>query len=345
MKKTLAFVFDFVCISFLCVIIVTLFVKRKPLRSRSVRPQVEREIAPSYSKAELDAAVCKALDQAYVEAEKYADSQLDMWVEKTMKNADSFLDDYYRYSHVKIREVSDVYHTLGNKFLGDVVTSAEDALLEELNSEISSKVIQPSTAKLTFKRIMRETGEVYSETLTSRINDIKVRYNVPDPDWDSYIIGLCNTITDSGTSLVPTYEKGIAAGGAVTMIVVGDLGSRCFKKIGSDLGKVFGKTTDRILAKNGSKVLAKESVKIGSKSVSHSVVHNAGYFVTAAVLVWDILDYGSTVKNDKPVLRANIESYMYEVKDDLMHDNEYGIMEEIKRSQNKIVHQLKSTSI
>ncbi|WP_144051250.1 hypothetical protein [Calothrix sp. PCC 7507] len=63
------------------------------------------------------------------------------------------------------------------------------------------------------------------------------------------------------------------------------------------------------------------------------------------VLAWDIWDHYHTVKVERPILRANLNNYLNEVKDSLLNDKENGILSSVNKFHDGIMDTLNSKPI
>ncbi|BAZ81831.1 hypothetical protein PN497_17900 [Sphaerospermopsis kisseleviana CS-549] len=60
------------------------------------------------------------------------------------------------------------------------------------------------------------------------------------------------------------------------------------------------------------------------------------------IIVWDVWDHYHTVQLERPILRANLESYLNEVKESLLNDPENGILSSVNKFHDGILNSLNS---
>lgn len=99
--------------------------------------------------------------------------------------------------------------------------------------------------------------------------------------------------------------------------------------------KIAGKIGTKTVAKTGGKAIAKIAGN-GAKAIPI-----VGWGITAAICIWDIVDYSRTAREGKAMLRNNLELYFHEVKQTLLGDTNESIMGSITVWENKMIRNLR----
>ena len=83
--------------------------------------------------------------------------------------------------------------------------------------------------------------------------------------------------------------------------------------------KIAGKTASTV-AKTGTSVAAKTAGKAAK------AIPIVGWGITAAICIWDVVDYSKTAREGKVMLRKSLDEYFREVKKQLLGNTEDSIM-------------------
>ena len=150
--------------------------------------------------------------------------------------------------------------------------------------------------------------------MQKKLSKIRIRYNVPQSEWNSYLESLTVLITDFSGRQVSQNLK---------VITIGTMGSSAVIAKGSLLA--FEKVTAKIGAKAVSKAAASITAKVGAFTGSEFL----GPGATVAVLVWDAIDIHKTEVENRPILKQNIENYFDEMTKDILKDEQNGIQKVI----------------
>lgn len=305
-------------------IAISIFIPRKSLSRLAIEKTQQKVIPASFPKEMINEEIYQSMISAYNKAEKYASNELDNWIDTVMMQADSeFLPWYFKFSNTKMRELKQLGYSLGH-MLFDEIPSSEEIILKDLEKGLNCYLFQPEITQITFENILRNTIRIYNQALSEDLSKIQIKYNISTPEWNRYLEDLSHVVQDSGTSLMPTYEKSIIAATGAATILLGGISIHCTKAISEGIGKLLNKTTAKTVAKTGGKSLGRF----------------IGPLITVAILIWDITEYKIATSKDKPVLRQNILNYLQNVKETLLYDEEFGICTELNNVQNKIAFKI-----
>ncbi len=99
---------------------------------------------------------------------------------------------------------------------------------------------------------------------------------------------------------------------------------------------ISSKVVAKLAGKAGAKVATKTGGVIATKIGSAFLDTTIG----VGIIVWDVWDIHHTANIEKPILKANLASYLQEVKNSLVNNPETGIMATIDKIQGTIIDSL-----
>jgi hypothetical protein len=248
------------------------YAKSKPL------PVLTKNHNGDYNWNEIDELLVSGLKEARLSTEEFAGSELDIWVDKTMKNVDrKFLDWYFSYINqkamedgvpfawlfFKLDEPLKVFRTEEEKDLNDGAV-IKKRLVEDFNKKFNELVITEELREDLKERIER-IGKNYASSVGFRFSMVKSYYHVPDLEWENYLGQLSTLAYNSGTSN----------------------GSLSPDSLNSNLlTKISVATTAVIGAKLTTKFAGKAAAKIGLKTAAKF----ADPLLVIFFIAWDIWD-------------------------------------------------------
>jgi hypothetical protein len=275
------------------------------------------------------------LDQARNTSEEYANQKLDLWIDELMKRVDdSFLDWYFGYFNQKKLEYQSFFVQLSSsaeRLINSNKPTPEEKVAEvitqEFQTEFANRVLRPEISQLRLERLTQETVEHYLRDLRYHLNDVPIKYQIPQADWDRYLNEIAITINDSEGKTSTLSLKVLAGGGAY--LALKPLVAPLVLKVGS---KVVAKMASKV----GVKIATKTGVVFTGKVASALLDATVG----VGIIIWDLWDTNHTATIEKPILRENIAAYLQEVKVSLLNNSEKGIMTAIKQIESQIVTNL-----
>ncbi|HEU4488805.1 MAG TPA: hypothetical protein VFS38_05920, partial [Actinomycetota bacterium] len=163
------------------------------------------------------------------------------------------------------------------------------------------------------------------QSLQGHLQDIPKRYQVPPAQWDNYLEGI--TLMISGTEAsrsVPVTLKALSAGGVLSgvsvtaalapyvtaqftqsMAVAG--ATRASGAVAGSVGRRAATTLSRQAAARG--------LAMGAGSWGGALT---GGVALAALVAWEAWDHKSTVAENRPLLRNNIDHFLHLYEDSLV---------------------------
>ncbi len=293
----------------------------------------ERSLPPLYG--ELDKAVVHALEQARLEARKYADSQLSEWELELQQRVDSnFLGWYFGYWNTQIRGAKALLNGAKHWVDSDQPT-AQEKLTQEFQKEFTIRVLQPKTSQLQLERVQRETLVKFLSHFKKSLDEIPKTYRVAAPDWERYIhdVSEQSSLVEAGRQVPITLKTIYAAslGGTVVIAskILASLTGGISEGVATTMaGKIAGKAGAKIAAKTGAKVAG----KLGSEFL--------GPIVGVGIIVWDVWDHYNTVTENKPLLRTSLIRFLDEMKLSVLDDPVHGVMAPVYQMEERLKNSL-----
>ena len=275
------------------------------------------------------------LDQARNSAEEYAEKELDVWGDELMKRVDnSFLDWYFGYFNQKSIEYKSFFLQLSAgaaHLVNSNNPTPEEKVAEEITqdfqTEFANRVLRPEISQLRLERLTRGTVDHYLDELKDTLNNVPIKYNIPQADWDRYLNEIAITINDSEGKSSSFSLKVFVGGGAY--LALKPLVAPLILKVGS-----------KVVVKMASKLGTKIAVKTGAVFTGKVASALLDATVGVGIIIWDLWDTKHTAAIEKPILRENIAAYLKEVKASLLNNSESGIMTAIRQIESEIVSNL-----
>jgi len=275
------------------------------------------------------------LVQARNSAEEYAEKELDVWGDELMKRVDnSFLDWYFGYFNQKSIEYKSFFLQLsaGAAHLVDSNNpTPEQEVAEEITqdfqTEFANRVLRPEISQLRLERLTRGTVDHYLDELKDVLNNVPIKYNIPQADWDRYLNEIAITINDSEGKSSSFSLKVFVGGGAYLAL----------KPL---VAPLILKVSSKVVAKLASNLGTKIAVKTGTVFTGKVASALLDATVGVGIIIWDLWDTKHTAAIEKPILRENIATYLKEVKASLLNNSESGMMTAIRQIESEIVSNL-----
>lgn len=288
---------------------------------------------PVIDSKELDAGVLGAMKEAHQAAYDYVYEELDKWVEELNARVnDDFLDDYFSFIETKRRELMSVYHMVINK-INPTAPTPEDALLKELEDKISRKIIIPDLSQKKIANITNQAVSIYITTFNDELIKFQKSHRIPEPDWKEYIGSIGNLTAKSEANI--HYPMGVkivtVSGIALTTTVAAPVIKAVAMKVSA---KLAAKKSSEVAVKAGLSTSAKVATSGAGKFAS--AIPFVGLGITAAVCIWDIVDYAMTSREGKIILKNALSSYFDEIRTEMLGNTENSIMGTIIEWENQL---------
>jgi len=300
---------------------------------KTTKPTAPRQGVLPPVKGELDKAVMEALDNARSQARQYALVQLDEWDKELRRRVDTdFLGWYFGYWNTQVRGAKALLDGIVNWVDSDQPT-AQEKLTETFQREFTIRVLRPQTSQLQLERIQRDTLVAFLNNFRQSLDEIPKKYNIAAPDWEAYInsVSQQSALVESGRQ-VPITLKAIYAVGIGGTVA---LAAKILPSLKAGLG-VGAKMGGKMAGKAGASIAAKTGGKIAGKLGGEFL----GPIVGVGIIVWDVWDHHNTVKENRPLLRENIHSFLDEMKLAVLDDPATGVMSPVYQIEEQLRNSL-----
>ena len=284
----------------------------------------------------LDNEVLEGMKIAHQAAYDYTAKELDKWIGEMLSRADEdFLGDYFGFMNTKRREVLSLYNKVYN-YLDKSHETAEEAALRELEEELSQKVIKPEISQARIKNITDGAISLYLLTLEDNLRNIQEKYQYPTLEWNEYISSLCNITLSVDDKKYPLAFKSAVVSSAGLLGYGATAITPVIKNVATKVSKVATRTAAKGVT-TGTAAITAKTAGTAAKSLPY-----IGWGITAAIAIWDIVDYAQTSSEGKELLRKSLEEYFNEIKTELLSDSENSIMGVITQWENNVRKNLSS---
>lgn len=338
MKTTSIFfkAITFFCAAVLLFLCVTNLGAIKYYSSQTKKDSANEQTSVTAVNYNLDQEVLDAMKIAYDEAYRYVSTELDLWINEMLLRVDEdFLDEYFGFLQVKKREVVSIYNSIVHFFIKNK-ESAEAAAIRELEEEIEQKIIKPEIAQARINNITSNAITVYATVLDEQLIRVQQTYKIPVLEWNRYISGICGLTLDIENKSYPiTFKALVVSGTALT----GFIAAPIIQKVAV---KVSGKFAQKAAVKIGTNAAIKSASKTVGKGAGNltKTLPYVGWGITAALCVWEIVDYVNTSREGKEILRQNLIEYFREIKTELLSSTNQSIMGTITHWENGVKAQI-----
>ena len=180
------------------------------------------------------------------------------------------------------------------------------------------------------------------ETFGSELARLQIEYKIPVPEWNKYISDICGLTLDVNQKAYPVKLKmAVVSGTALSLVSVAPV----VKKIASTASK---KMAARAGAKAGAKIVGKVAAKAGvqaagrgAAAAASAAIPYVGLGITAAICLWDIIDFANTSAEGKRMLRASLVEYFAEIKTEMLGSGDASIMGSLDVWENNVKEKIK----
>lgn len=288
--------------------------------------------------SEVDESVIKALKEARQSTENYANEELEVWVDDLMERVDSsFLDWYFGYFNQKKIEYTSFFTGINANLQSWLNMSSDqpeekiaEVITEDFQTEFAKRVLRPQIAQLQLERITNETVRHYLNEVEANIQQIPVKYQLPEGDWNRYLSDIAINLYDTEGKPSSLSLKTLAGGGAYFALK---------PLIAPTLPAISSKVVSKLAGKAGAKLATKTGGVIAGKIGSALLDVTVG----VGIILWDVWDNQNIASIEKPIMRENLADYLQQVKTSLLHNPDTGIMSAVDNIQNKIVDSVRAT--
>ena len=301
---------------------------------QTIKPLTEVMVPAIPHRGNMDKALVEAVQTAHESAQRFAQDELDDWEIQLEGRVDHFLDWYFGYLNQKKMEFmtplvwmsSAAIHSVNPKHM-----TANEAVMTrftgEFQKQFAKQVLVPQTAQMRLENLTTETVSHYLLALRQNMDQVQVKYRIPQGQWERYLSDISTTIQDTEGNLSNLSLKMLVGGSGY--LLTKPLVLATVTKIGSKVSsKMAGTAAAKLAAKTGGTVAA----ELGTSLVDP--------IVGVGIFIWDIWDYQHTVDLERPLLKANLLDYLQGVERSLLNDPETGVLSAIGQLEQGIFQSL-----
>lgn len=282
----------------------------------------ERSVVQAIDLSRLAPEVRQAVEKARFEGLQHARGELENLHAEMMRRVDSSLLDWYFGYWTQQRLGLNYAYTIGKTWLAGFVTvtdpdAASQALREEIAREFELRVMPGPLLEQNLQRIAQQSVAVFVQALQDHLQDIPKRYQVPPAHWDDYLEGI--TLMIGGTEAarsIPLTLKALSAGVALS-------GASVTATLAPYVTAQFTRSMAVAGAARASGALAgsvgrQAATTLARQAAARGLVTSAGSWggaltggiAVGALVAWEAWDHKSTVAENRPLLRSNIDRFL-----------------------------------
>ena len=264
--------------------------------------------------------VRQAVEKARLGGLQHARAELDSLHAEMMRKVDgSLLDWYFGYWTQQRLGLSYAYAS-GKTWLAGLVTEADPgaaskALEDEIAREFELRVMPGPVLEQHLQRIAQQSVAVFVQSLKGHLQDIPGRYQVPPAQWESYLEGI--TLMISGTEAnrsVPVTLKALSAGVFLSGVsVTATLAPYITAQFTQNMAVAgVARASGALAGSVGRRAATTLSRQVAARGLATGAGSWAltGGVALVALVAWEAWDHKSTVAENRPLLRNNIDHFL-----------------------------------
>jgi hypothetical protein len=284
---------------------------------------VEQPVVQAVDLSRLAPEVRQAVEKARTDGVQHARAELERLHAEMMRKVDSSLLDWYFGYWTQQRLGLTYAYTSGKTWLAGFVTNtdpeaASKTLQGEIAREFELRVMPGPILEQHLQRIAQQSVTAFVQSLQGHLQDIPKRYQVPPAQWEEYLERITFMISGteasrsipltlkalsagvvlSGVSVTATLAPYVTAQFAQNMAVAG--ASRASGALAGSVGRRAATTLSRQAAARG--------LATGAGSWGGALT---GGVALVALVAWEAWDHKSTVAENRPLLRNNIDHFLH----------------------------------
>ncbi len=295
----------------------------QPRWAKLAEPRIiEQAVVQAVDLSRLAPEIRQAVEKARMEGLQHARAELESLHAEMMHKVDSNLLDWYFGYWTQQRLGLTYAYTSGKTWLAGLVTDADPeaaskALQEEIAREFELRVMPGPVLEQHLQKIAQQSVAVFIQSLQGHLQDIPKRYQVPPAQWDHYLEGITLMISGAEANRsVPVTLKALSAGvvlsgvsatAALAPYVTAQF-TRSMAVAGATRasGALAGSVSRRA-ATTLSRQAAARGIATGAGSWGGALT---GGVALVALVAWEAWDHKSTVAENRPLLRNNIDHFL-----------------------------------
>jgi len=283
---------------------------------------VEQPVVQAVDLSRLTPEVRQAVEKARMDGLQHARAELESLHGEMMRKVDSRLLDWYFGYWTQQRLGLSYAYTSGKNWVASLVVDvdpeeASKTLQTEIAREFELRVMPGPILEQHLQRIAQQSVTVFVRSLQEHLQDIPQRYQVPSAQWEEYLERITFMIGGTQASRsVPLTLKALSAGvvlsgvsvtAALAPYVTAQFAQNMAMAGASRASGALVGSVGRRAATTLSRQVAARGLATGAGSWGGALT---GGVALVALVAWETWDHQSTVAENRPLLRNNIDHFL-----------------------------------
>lgn len=283
---------------------------------------IQQPVVQAVDLSRLTPEVRQAVENARMDGLQHARAELESLHGEMMRKVDSRLLDWYFGYWTQQRLGLSYAYTSGKNWVASLVVDvdpeeASKTLQTEIAREFELRVMPGPILEQHLQRIAQQSVMVFVRSLQEHLQDIPKRYQVPSVQWEEYLERITFMIGGTQASRsVPLTLKALSAGVVLSGVsVTAALAPYVMAQFARNMamagasrssGALVG-SVGRRAATTLSRQVAARGLATGAGSWGGALT---GGVALVALVAWEAWDHQSTVAENRPLLRNNIDHFL-----------------------------------
>jgi hypothetical protein len=283
---------------------------------------VEQPVVQAVDLSRLTPDVRQAVENARRDGLQHARVELESLHGEMMRKVDSRLLDWYFGYWTQQRLGLSYAYTSGKNWVASLVVDVDPeeagkTLQTEIAREFELRVMPGPILEQHLQRIAQQSVTVFVRSLQEHLQDIPKRYQVPSAQWEEYLERITFMIGGTQASRsVPLTLKALSAGvvlsgasvtAALAPYVTAQFAQNMAMAGASRAPGALVGSVGRRAATTLSRQVAARGLATGAGSWGGALT---GGVALVALVAWEAWDHQSTVAENRPLLRNNIDHFL-----------------------------------
>lgn len=283
---------------------------------------VEQPVIQAVDLSRLTPDVRQAVENARMDGLQHARAELESLHGEMMQKVDSRLLDWYFGYWTQQRLGLSYAYTSGKNWVASLVVDVDPeeagrTLQTEIAREFELRVMPGPILEQHLQRIAQQSVTVFVRSLQEHLQDIPKRYQVPSAQWEEYLERITFMIGGTQASRsVPLTLKALSAGvvlsgasvtAALAPYVTAQFAQNMAMAGASRASGALVGSVGRRAATTLSRQVAARGLATGAGSWGGALT---GGVALVALVAWEAWDHQSTVAENRPLLRNNIDHFL-----------------------------------
>ncbi|PVE25651.1 hypothetical protein DC522_04870 [Microvirga sp. KLBC 81] len=274
----------------------------------------EQPVVQTVDLSRLTPQIRQAVEKAREQGLHQARLELDKLHARIMAKVDgAFLDWYFGYVTQQRMAWGYAFNKAASWVSG---SDADKDLQEHIAREFGLRVIPAPVLDEELQRIARQSVAVFLTSLQDHLQSIPKQYEIPPAQWEAYLASISTMVSlTEGSRSVPLTLKAFAAGlvwsgtGVVASLAPAVTAQLARTAVVAGTTRATGVLTGAV-ARKALTTVGRQAAARGAAASAGSWGPVVGGAALLGLIVWEIWDHRSTVAENRPLLRNNIDHFL-----------------------------------